>query len=232
MRNPYEIEICVDSLESAIGAQECGADRVELCARLDLDGLTPEIELIQKVRDALDIDVHVIIRPISGSFEASVLVLEVMLRSIEACHEIGVDGIVAGVLNKDRSIDMEGLAELKNGAFGKNFTFHRAFDVCKNPNTTLDQLMSFKINRLLTSGQADQAINGIDLIGRLVQQSEGKTGIMAGSGVNASNIPALWNVGVRQFHFTSHVANAKGKLIFDPSKTRAVKDVLESLCDT
>lgn len=232
MAKPYEIEVCVDSLESALGAQECGADRVELCARLDLDGLTPEVELIKKVRDAIDIDLHVIIRPRSGDFTASVLVLEAMVRSIEKCQEIGVDGIVAGVLNEDRSIDMEGLAELKNAAYPKAFTFHRAFDVCNDPLMALDQLKSYSTKRLLTSGQAYKAPEGLDMIKQLVERSEGKIAIMAGSGVNAENIPALWDVGVRQFHFTSHVADAKGKLIFDPAKTKAAKAALDQLCAT
>lgn len=231
MTNPYEIEVCVDSLESALGAQECGADRVELCARLDLEGLTPEIELIKQCRDALDIDLHVIIRPRSGGFEASVLTLDVMLRQIEKCRDLGVNGVVAGVLNENLSINHEALIELRNEAEGMSFTFHRAFDVCADPLAAFDLIRNFKVDRLLTSGQCAEAVAGKDLIGQLVERSNGDVGIMAGAGVNAENIPALWGVGVRQFHFTSHVADAKGKLIFDPAKTKAAKDVLEKLCE-
>ena len=230
MTKPYEIEVCVDSLESALGAQDSGADRVELCARLDLEGLTPDMELIKQCRDKLDIDLHVIIRPRSGGFEASVLTLDVMVRQIEKCREFGVNGVVAGVLNEDLTVNAEALAELRNEAEGMSFTFHRAFDVIPDPLAAFDIIKNFNADRLLTSGQCAEAIAGKDLIGQLVERSNGDVGILAGSGVNASNIPALWDVGVRQFHFTSHVADAKGKLIFDPAKILAAKDVLEKLC--
>lgn len=229
---PYEIEVCIDSVESAIGAQKCGADRVELCSRLDLDGLTPDWEIVKKCRDEIGISLHVMIRPEPGPFTASDGQLESMIRSIESMMSIGVDGVVFGVLDENNLLVTSTLNKLMQASVGLSTTFHRAFDVCKYPLETLRKLKTQGVNRLLTSGQKPTAIEGMEMIGKLVDVAGDQIGIMAGSGVNASNIPLLWNVGVRQFHFTSHVADDTGKLIFDPAKTTAAKEVLERLCDS
>ncbi len=231
-KKPYELEICIDSLESAIAAQHCGADRVELCGRLDLDGLTPDIDLIQQCRDSIDIELHVMIRPEAGDFTADSRQLDLMLKSIRQCLAMGVDGVVFGILNNNKGLDVSAISELLSTAGNMNVTFHRAFDVCKDPFLVLDQLIQLGIYRLLTSGQKETAIEGIDLIQELSSKSGQEIGIMVGSGVNASNIPQFWKLGIRQFHFTSHMADANGKLIFDPSKTLAAKSVLDKLCDT
>ena len=231
-RKPYELEICIDSVESAIGAQKCGADRVELCGRLDLDGLTPELELIKRCRGSLNIELHVMVRPYPGEFTVSEKQLVIMLETIDQCKLIGVDGVVFGVLNSDKNVEYNTLNSLLKATGNLSLTFHRAFDVCREPMKTLDELSGLGIDRLLTSGQEKTAIEGIRLIQELTSRKHAQTKIMVGSGVNATNIPQLWNVGVRQFHFTSHVEDANGKLIFDPAKTIAAKDVLESLCDT
>ena len=230
--NAYEIEVCVDSVESAIGAEKCCADRVELCSRLDLDGLTPDLEIVKKCRDEIDISLHVMIRPESGPFTATEPQLELMIRTIEAMRKIGVDGVVFGILNKNNQLVPSVLSRLMEASVGLSVTFHRAFDVCQDPLETFRKLKMQGVNRLLTSGQKPSAIEGIDLIGELVDAAGDQVGIMAGSCVNGSNIPLLWNVGVRQFHFTSHAADAKGTLIFDPTKTTAAKEVLERLCDS
>lgn len=229
---PYELEICIDSLESAIGPQQCGADRVELCGRLDLDGLTPELELIKKCRDSIDIGLHVMVRPDAGEFTVSEEQLAVMISTIDQCKSIGVDGVVFGALNMCKNLDINSLKNLLKASGEMSVTFHRAFDVCQEPLKTFDALCNLKVDRLLTSGQGNTAMEGVGLIQELTSRKGRELKIMAGSGVNASNIPQLWEVGVRQFHFTSHVLDANGKLIFDPAKTLAAKDVLESLCES
>lgn len=229
---PYELEICIDSIESAAGAQKCGADRVELCGRLDLDGLTPEIELIKKCRDKLDIGLHVMVRPNPGEFTVSEEQLATMLKTIDQCKLIGVDGVVFGVLSTDKTVEFNILNELLRASDDLSVTFHRAFDVCREPLKAFSSLSVLGIDRLLTSGQENTAIDGVELISELNSKGRNNLKIMVGSGVNATNIPKFWEVGIRQFHFTSHVQDANGKLIFDPAKTTAAKDVLDSLCDT
>jgi copper homeostasis protein len=222
--------VCVDSVESAIAAQECGAMRVELCARLDLDGLTPKLQLTRQTRQSISIDLHVIIRPREGDFTASAEELNQMLSSIQECKELGVNGVVVGLLKSDNSLDLEAMKTLIEAAKPISVTFHRAFDVCHNPMQVFEQLQGLGINRLLTSGQADKAINGVSMMEQLVA-SIGDIDIMAGSGVNAQNIPTLWKAGVRQFHFTSHKQNKEGKNVFDRGKMNAAKQALEALCD-
>lgn len=217
-------------MESAIAAQNCGADRVELCARLDLDGLTPSEDLILKTREAIDIDLHVIIRPREGDFSISEKELQQMIASIAFCKKNGVDGVVLGGLTDDRSLDVEVTQILVDAARPMSVTFHRAFDVCQNPKRVLGQLNDLGIDRLLTSGQAQKAINGIDVISQFVEVAYNQIGIMAGSGVDASNVEQLWNVGVRQFHFSSHKPNETGINVFDSQKTELVLRKLNKLC--
>jgi copper homeostasis protein len=231
-QKPYELEICIDSLESAIGAQESGADRVELCGRLDLDGLTPELEVIKKCRDLIDIGLHVMVRPNAGEFTVSEEQLALMLTTIDQCKSIGVNGVVFGALDSGKNLDIEILNRLQSSSSELSVTFHRAFDVCQDPLKTFDELGDLKVDRLLTSGQGNTALEGIELIQELNSSTGQYPSIMVGSGVSADNIPEFWNVGIRQYHFTSHVVDANGKLIFDPAKTLAAKSVLESLCDT
>ena len=224
----FELEICLDSSHSAGEAQRLGADRVELCARLDLDGLTPSDELIASTRDAISIGLHVIIRPREGNFHYSSQEVDQMIASIESAKKLGADGIVSGALKADGSLDVETTQILIEASKGCTFTFHRAFDVCLQPLEVLQQLESMGVDRLLTSGQGKTAIEGIDLL-REMQSQVTTLGIMAGSGVNASNIPALWESGIRQFHFTSHLPGPDGLNIFNPEKMEAALRTLNRL---
>ncbi len=202
---------------------------MELCARLDLDGLTPDFNTISKTRDAIDIGLHVIIRPREGDFTVSPEELKLMLQSIEACRKLGVDGVVFGVLSSDGSLDLELMQTLIQAAKPLSITFHRAFDVCVQPLRVFRQSERLGVHRVLTSGQAEKAIDGLNLISELVQQ-ESSVKVMAGSGVNATNVLQLWNAGVRQFHFTSHKQNEHGINRFDSEKTRTIVKKLEEVC--
>ena len=193
--------------------------------------MTPNSDLIKLTRQSISIDLHVIIRPREGDFTASEEELNQMLQSIQECKTIGVDGIVVGVLKTNGTLDVKSMNLLVEAAKPMSVTFHRAFDVCTNPLSVFEQLQSLDIQRLLTSGQAKKAIEGVPLIKQLISSKQ-KVSVMAGSGVNAENIPALWNAGVRQFHFTSHTQKIGGKNEFDREKTLAAKTVLEALCDT
>ena len=163
----FLVEICVDSLESATIAEAAGAGRIELCSALSEGGLTPSAGLVEAVRNNISIEVFVIIRPRGGDFLYSDHDFSVMRRDIERAGEAGADGIVTGLLNRDGTVDVERTAVLVEYATPMKVTFHRAFDLCREPKRALEDIISAGAARLLTSGQARTAIEGAQLIKEL-----------------------------------------------------------------
>ncbi len=201
--NPYTLEVCIDSVVSAKSAQEGGAQRVELCAALYEGGLTPSMGMIEQVLDAVDIDVMVIIRPRGGDFNYSEDETKVMMKDIKKLNQMGVKGVVIGALNKQGGIDQDCIKQLVGAAEGLDTTFHRAFDMGKNPYIMLDQLIDLGITRLLTSGQEADAFEGRNLIAELVQRGGTDINIMAGGGITEENVLQLINdTGLREIHAT------------------------------
>ena len=149
----YQFEIAVDSLESALIAQECGADRIELCADLGIGGITPSAGMIQLVVARSRIPVHVIIRPRRGDFLYTDAEFEVMLYDIEMAKSAGAQGVVFGILRADGSLDGDRTRELVAAARPLHVSFHRAFDMCRDPHLALDELIALGVDTLLTSGQ-------------------------------------------------------------------------------
>ncbi len=194
------LEICANSFESAFAAQQAGADRIELCTELSVGGLTPSFGLLEKVLVELTIPVHVLIRPRSGNFTYSKEELDVMLRDIETCKELGCDGIVSGVLTSSFEIDKEATKLLKETSSGMEFTFHRAFDWVKDPKEALEQLIDLNINRLLSSGQQPSALEGIEMLKELQTIANGNIQIMPGGGINASNCTQFKKAGFEMIH--------------------------------
>lgn len=186
-----ELEICCDNFASAEAAAIAGANRIELCAAIGEGGLTPSIGLIEQVLKNLDIDVHVLIRPRGGDFLFSEAEIEVIKSDIEACKELGVDGVVFGFLNADGSIDKETTAEIIELSRPMKVCFHRAFDMCKDPLIAFEELIELGVDYLLTSGQAPKAINGVELISQLVERADDKIKVMPGSGVRAHLLEEL-----------------------------------------
>ncbi len=182
------IEVCAESYEYAIKAEKAGADRIELCKDLHLDGLTPEYNVAKNVIDILNIPVFILIRPRAGDFIYSDEEFELMKQDIVKFKEIGCKGIVSGVLNDDNSIDIERTQELVELSKPLEFTFHRAFDIVSDPLEEIENLIEIGVNRVLTSGQKDKAIDGLDLLQKLKNISKNKIKIMPGSGINKSNI--------------------------------------------
>ncbi len=160
----FKLEICVDNIDSAITAQEAGADRVELCNNLPEGGTTPGLGTIRTVRANISIGLHVIIRPRGGDFLYSASDFEIMKRDIEICGENGVDGIVVGILLPDGNIDVERTARLIELSRPMSATFHRAFDLSCDPLKGLEDVISTGAHRLLTSGQRNKAEEGLQLI--------------------------------------------------------------------
>lgn len=191
MKYPYEIEVCCDSWQSASIANEAGAHRVELCSGIGEGGLTPSLGLIQLVMQKLAIQTHVLIRPRSGDFLYSVDEIEIMEKDVEACKNAGVDGVVIGFLLSNGDIDVELTKRFIDLAGNMKVTFHRAFDMCKDPLKAFEELKELGIDYLLTSGQAAKAKDGEALISELVKRSDGKIKIMPGSGVRAHNLEEL-----------------------------------------
>ena len=147
----YRFEVAVDSLESALIAQDCGADRIELCADLGIGGITPSLGLIELAVERLQLPVHVIIRPRRGDFLYTDAEFEVMRRDIELVKSAGAQGIVVGVLQADGSIDTERTRKLIAVGRPLSITFHRAFDMCRDPRAALAELMDMGVDTLLTS---------------------------------------------------------------------------------
>jgi copper homeostasis protein len=199
----FRLEICVDTIESAINAQIAGADRVELCANLTEGGTTPGFGTICVARNNLTIGLHVLIRPRGGDFLYSDPEYDIMRRDIDACSECGVDGIVLGILETGGSIDIERTAKLIEFARPMSVTFHRAFDMCNDPFKGLEDVIATGADRLLTSGQSDNADKGAKLISQLIGKAGERIIIIPGSGINDSNIAGIAKItGAQEFHLS------------------------------
>ena len=182
------IEVCAESYEYAIKAEKAGADRIELCRDLHLDGITPDHESAKKTIDKLNIPVFILIRPREGDFIYSNEEFELMKSDIVKFKEMGCKGIVSGILNDDNSIDMKRTKQLVKLSRPLEFTFHRAFDIVTDPLKELEKLIELGVDRVLTSGQKDKAIKGLELLEELKNISKNRIKIMPGSGINKSNI--------------------------------------------
>lgn len=202
------LEIAANSIASALAAQEGGAGRVELCTALELGGLTPSHAQVALARDRLRIPLYVLIRPRAGDFLYSELECETMLRDIETCVALGCDGVVLGVLDAEGDVDMPRCRALMAAAGRLGVTFHRAFDLSRDPMRALEDIVELGCERVLTSGAQTSAIEGAALIRDLVTQANGRLTVMPGAGVTVQNIAALAAAtGAHEFH-----ASAKRQL--------------------
>lgn len=205
------LEVCANSYQSALAAQIGGAKRVELCDNLAEGGTTPSYAQIAVAKKNLDIEIWPIIRPRGGDFLYSDLEFELILEDIKICKSLNCDGIVTGILDKDGNIDKARCAEIIETAKPLKVAFHRAFDMSNNMEKALEDLIELGITRVLTSGGAASAVDGIESLSKLVKQADGRITIMPGAGINQRNIQSLINqTGATQFH-----ASAK---VFVPSK--------------
>ena len=182
------IEISSYSVQWAIDAQQAGANRIELCDNIYEGGTTPSYASIKLARKYLDIELFILIRPRGGDFLYSDLEFETMKSDIEIAKKLGADGLVFGLLKSDGSIDKERTKELVELSKPLPVTFHRAFDVVKDPFQALEDIIDCSCSRILTSGQKSTAYKGIPLLKQLIDKAGTRIIIMPGSGINSSNI--------------------------------------------
>ncbi|WP_308655022.1 copper homeostasis protein CutC [uncultured Anaerococcus sp.] len=199
-----KLEMCIDSYESFLNAKVAGADRVEICSALDLDGISPSVGLVSKVSKEKNIEKFVMIRPRPYDFSYNNEEFETMKEEIKIYKDFDIDGFVFGILLKDGRIDLEKTKELVELARPKEVTFHRAFDYSKDGEEVIEDLIEIGIKRILTSGKRATAIEGIDLLARINLKYKDKIEIMAGSGVNYSNIEEIYRKsGIENFHMSA-----------------------------
>lgn len=197
-----KFELCAASIEAIKIAKELGFDRIELCQDLEQGGLTPSYGLIEYAQ-AFGIETHVLIRPRPGGFYYNEDELEVILREVINCKRSGVKGIVVGALSETGEIDKNVLAEIMDKAEGMEVTFHRAFDDSIDWQRSLDVLLECGVTRVLSSGMASNAEIGLPILKQMVKRAENKIQIMAGGGINASNIRRIANeVQPHAIHFS------------------------------
>jgi len=205
MNKKILIEVCANSVESAIAAEKGGAFRVELCDNLYEGGTTPSPAAIELARKYLNIKLNVIIRPRGGDFLYTDLEFEIMKRDIEYAKELGADGIVFGILTVEGEVDIQRSKEIVELARPLSVTFHRAFDVTEDPIKALDDIIGLNIDRLLTSGQKNDVSDGLEFIAELVKRAADKIIIMPGAGIFVHNIAEIIKkTGAREFHLTGH----------------------------
>lgn len=168
-----------------------GADRIELCSALVIGGLSPSQALYWKIREQVDLPIRVLLRPRFGDFCYTDFEHEIIKEEIRSFRKLGADGIVIGTMKPDGTLNVEQMKELIEEAQGMSVTLHRAFDMCKNPFVTLEEARKLGINTILTSGQKNTCIDGVELLKELVEKAQGETEILVGGGVDASVLPVL-----------------------------------------
>ena len=228
------IEVCANSAQSCVEAEAGGAARVELCAGIPEGGTTPSYgEIIMARERTKRIAIHVLIRPRAGDFLYTETEVGAMLRDIEAARSLRVQGVVFGCLTPDGDIDERLLDRLLEAARPLSVTFHRAFDVCRDPHRALELLIRHGVDRVLTSGQEATAVEGIPLLRELVRQADGRIIVMPGCGVRVDNIARIEaETGAREFH-TSARCVVKSRMIYRnervPMGSCAVKSEFETM---
>jgi copper homeostasis protein len=195
------LEVSVETAQAAVAAERGGAQRIELCAQLDVGGLTPSEKLMRLTRESVRVPIFAMIRPRPGDFVYSPEELSQMLRDIPAAQRVGMDGIVLGVLTADRRIDVKRTRELLMAAHPLPVTFHRAFDDVADQWAGLDDVIATGAARILTSGGAATAPAGTGKLASLVTAAKQRVTIVPGGGINPSNAEqVVRQTGAREIH--------------------------------
>jgi copper homeostasis protein len=202
--HPFKIEICVEGIDGLVAAQQAGADRVELCASLLEGGLTPSLGVVREALRVGTIPFHVIIRPRGGDFLYSELEFASMIEDIKAMRDLGVVGVVIGCLTADGEIDEARTKALVDAARPMKVTCHRAFDMTRDYRAAIEALVRAGVDRVLTSGQRDTAVEGIDILKDTTAIADGRIVVMACGALDQSNIARVRRAtGVDEMHFAA-----------------------------
>lgn len=219
------LEVACFNLESAIIAQQFGADRVELCNNMKEGGTTPDFKIAQQVREMLSIKMNVMIRPRGGNFVYNNAEFEQMKSDIKYFKSINVDGFVFGILNRDNSFDFERNKKLVELASPLPCTFHRAFDIVSNVYDSLELIIDSGFKTVLTSGQGKNVMDGIEVLKTLVEKANNRIVIMPGGGLRSSNIVMLDQKVKASFYHSSAITDSSE--IADGTEIKKIKHLLE-----
>lgn len=233
------LEVCCDSLDSALAAERGGANRLELCAALEVGGTTPDMELVEEVCTSVRVPVHVMIRPRSGDFVYSSEEIHQMHRDIESCKSRGAAGVVFGIVHDDGRVHREHVRQLVDRAHRLSVTFHRAFDGVPDIDEAIDDLIDCGIDRILTSGSPTSIAFGIPTLGRCISYADAKIAIIAGGGVTFENVARIVaQSGVREVHVLRAVSRqvesnigseSASRFIVEEERVRAMRALLDSI---
>lgn len=226
----FNLEICIDSVESALIAEKYGATRIELCGHLIIGGVTPSTGLISMVKSLVSIPAYAIIRPRFGDFVYSDLEFEQMKRDIITCKENLIDGVVLGMLTPEGDLDVPRLKELIDLAGDMHLTLHRAFDVCRNPFNALEDAIELGFHTILTSGQKATAYEGRALLKELIQKANHRIDIMPGSGVSSNNLECLIReTGAKSIHLSAKTLRPSQALYKNPEVYMGLPSIEENV---
>ena len=239
-----KFEVCSGTLQSAINAQEAGAQRVELCSALSLGGITPSYGFIEQARRRLRMDINVLIRPRQGDFLYESEEVAQMISDIQACAKLGVNGVVLGALDQYGSVDMDSCRAMVAVAkhLGLSVTFHRAIDRARDIFEALEDVIALGADRVLSSGGKATALEGVQVLEQMNLQAAGRIIILPGGGVNEWNVAEILKVsGAQEIHFSASEnydspmifrggisSEEKGDFIRTESSVERIKAIMEA----
>jgi len=233
MQYRHVLEISVESIDAAMAAERGGARRIEFCSNAWEGGTTPSPALLRVLRERVRLPIFSMNRPRGGNFVYSAAEFEVMLRDVETAKELGMDGLVLGLLDGDGEIDVERTKELVERASPLTVTYHRAFDECLDLRHSLEDVIKSGATRLLTSGGRRTAPEALETIGELVRIAGDRLIVMPGSGIHAGNIRKVARkTGAREYHagLSSVIANPADNLAAFEEEVRKLAAALRD-CD-
>ena len=224
------IEVCANSFHSAHIAQELGAFRVELCQNLRLDGITPRRDLLEQVTQELEIPVHVLIRPRPGDFHYTTAEIKLIEQEIEFAKSFPISGIVVGHLCTTFQPDFLLLKEWRDQCANLELTFHRAFDYVSDPISALDKLVDAGFDRILSSGQASNALQGINQLQSWQFYLDNRIEIMPGGGIHHKNAHHFLEKGFNTIHLSAKQIDtpANEEPTIDPAILERVLSIAQS----
>lgn len=200
-KHPVSIEVCVDSIASALAAERGGANRIELCSNLREGGTTPTAGMIEVARSRIVLNLHVMVRPRSGDFSYNDDEFAIMRRDVLTARQLGANGVVLGILTRDAAVDVPRTRELVELARPLNVTFHRAFDLSAGLFSALEDVIVSGADRILTSGGKATALEAGSILANLVQAAKGRITILACGGINESNAATIIReTGAKEIH--------------------------------